>query len=158
MKKAIIGAVIIILLGGGLAAALAVRKNRDSGVIPSKSSSTSQTTTDTTAKDSTNTSTSLGCPNNSAPEPKDKEIVYNGTSFSPATLTVSKGDEVTITNASDCSLQFDSDPHPVHTDDPELNVEAISAGSSKSFMVDTTGTHGYHNHQDSSQTGTIVVK
>lgn len=55
-------------------------------------------------------------------------------------------------------MQFDSDPHPAHTTNPELNVGSVPPGEQMSFVVDTKGTFGYHNHLNPAQKGTIVVE
>ena len=85
-------------------------------------------------------------------------ITYSDSGFSPSSISVNSGDTVAIVNTSSSSMQFDSNPHPVHTDDPELNVGMIDAGQTGTVKVVTKGTHGYHNHLNTSQTGTIIVK
>ena len=85
-------------------------------------------------------------------------ITFDGNSFSPAKLTVTSGTTITIKNASSEDMQFDSDPHPIHTGDADLNVGAVAAGESMTFTVKKTGTFGYHDHLDPSITGTIVVE
>src|SRR5664279_1289000 len=68
-----------------------------------------------------------------ASNPGSQPIIrYNGTAFSPATYTLKSGTTVTFLNTSTLPLAVDSDPHPVHTDNSELNVGDIPAGSSKS--------------------------
>jgi len=117
--------------------------------------------------DSNNNSTTTGtssqpATSNSGQPASDQSsgatITYSDNGFSPATLTVKAGTKVTIKNTSSRDMQFDSDPHPAHTDDPELNVGIVSPGQSMTFTVTTTGTHGYHNHLNPSDTGTIVVR
>lgn len=85
-------------------------------------------------------------------------IVFNGSQFSPASLTVKSGAAVTIKNASSNDLQMDSDPHPVHTDDTDLNVGMVSPGQSKTFIVTKTGSYGFHDHLDPSIRGEITIK
>ncbi len=85
-------------------------------------------------------------------------ITYSDSGYSPSTITVKSGDTVELKNTSSQSVQFDSDPHPIHTDDPELNVGELSPGQTTTFKVITKGTHGYHNHLNPAQTGTIVVE
>ncbi len=85
-------------------------------------------------------------------------ITYTDGGFSPQTVTVKAGDKILIKNDSSSPMQFDSNPHPIHTDDPELNEGTIDAGSSAVITVTVKGTHGYHNHLDPSQTGTIIVQ
>lgn len=85
-------------------------------------------------------------------------ITYSNSGFSPNTVTVKTGGKVTIKNDSSKSVQFDSDPHPAHTDNEELNAEVIKAGQSETFTVTKAGTFGYHNHLNASETGTIIVQ
>jgi plastocyanin len=85
-------------------------------------------------------------------------ITYSDTGFSPATITVKSGDTVAIKNTSSSDVHFDSDPHPVHTDNTELNVDEVAAGQTKTFTVTTKGTFGYHNHLAPSEKGEIVVE
>lgn len=85
-------------------------------------------------------------------------ITYSDNGFSPAKLTVQSGSTVTIKNTSSQPMQLDSNPHPVHTDDTDLNVGLVEPGQSKTFTVHKTGTFGYHNHLNPSDTGTIVIQ
>lgn len=85
-------------------------------------------------------------------------ITYGESGFSPAKVTVNSGDSVTIKNTSSQGLQFNSNPHPVHTDDTDLNVGTIAPGQSQTFTATKKGTFGFHNHLDPSQTGTIAIK
>lgn len=85
-------------------------------------------------------------------------IAYSASGFSPSTITVKSGDTVAIKNTSSTDMQFDSDPHPVHSDDTDLNAGLVSPGQTLTFTVTKKGTFGYHNHLDPSQRGTIVIK
>ena len=85
-------------------------------------------------------------------------ITYDGDSFSSSTDTVKAGDTVKVVNNSDDDLEFDSAPHPVHTDNPELNAGGIGPGMSKTFTLNKKGTWGFHNHVNSSQRGSIIVQ
>ncbi len=125
-------ALLVIVVGGGVFWML--RKN-----------DTTTPTTSATPSTSTNSST------------QGTVITYDGKGFSPSTLTAHSGDTITLKNTSSGQVQFDSDPHPIHTNDPELNVGEVSPGQSATFKVITKGTHGYHNHLNPGQTGTIVV-
>jgi plastocyanin len=85
-------------------------------------------------------------------------ITYSDSGFSPSKTTVKSGDTVAIKNTSSSDMQFDSDPHPVHTDDEELNAGAVAPGQTVTFTVTTEGTFGFHNHLNPGDTGTIVVQ
>lgn len=98
-------------------------------------------------------STDPSTQNNSSPT-----ITYSNSGFSPQTITVNNGDTLTVKNNSSRTIQFESDPHPAHTTNTELNIDTIRAGQSKIFTVKRTGTFGYHDHLSPSDTGTIVVQ
>jgi plastocyanin len=104
-----------------------------------------------------------GAPSNTAKtsdssKPASVTITYSDSGFSPSKVTVKAGDTVAIKNTSSSDVQFDSDPHPVHTDDEELNVGVVAPGQTSTFTVTTKGTFGYHNHLNPSDTGTIVIQ
>jgi plastocyanin len=85
-------------------------------------------------------------------------ITYSASGFSPATVTVKSGDTVAIKNTTSADMQLDSNPHPVHTDDTDLNVGLVSAGQTRTFVVTKKGSFGYHNHLNPSDTGKIVIQ
>jgi plastocyanin len=108
----------------------------------------------------TSTTTNSKSSNASSTTPTGQEttITYSDSGFSPNKVTVHSGDKVTIKNSSSHGVQFDSDPHPIHTNNPELNVGEVDGGEQMSFTVDKKGTFGYHNHLNPAQTGTIIVE
>lgn len=85
-------------------------------------------------------------------------ITYSGSGFSPSTTTVKSGDTVAIKNTSSSDMQLASNPHPVHTDDSDLNVGVVGAGQTKTFTVTKKGTFGFHNHLNPSDTATITIE
>jgi plastocyanin len=148
MNKAVAAiAVIVILVIGGLALA-----NKDKNNKPETGANTAPTSQ--SAQPANNSS------NNQAgnDQSQSSTITYSNNGFSPSTLSVKVGTVITIKNTSSNPLQFSSDPHPQHTDDPELNMGALSSGQSQTLTVTKTGTHGYHNHLNPGDTGTLVVQ
>jgi plastocyanin len=109
---------------------------------------------------STNGSNSTNANSNSdsSNKPVAATITYDGNIFTSSAGSVNSGETVKVANTSDKDLEFDSDPHPVHTDNPELNAGDIPAGESKTFTLTEKGSWGYHNHLNSSQKGEITVK
>ena len=90
-------------------------------------------------------------------------ITITGSGVSPKTLTVARGTQVTFTNNDSVSHQMESDPHPTHTDCPEINnVGFLSPGQTKiTGNLNTPRTCGYHDHNrntDTSLQGTIVIQ
>jgi len=140
-KKAIIALVILVIVVAG-AALWMMRKE--------PSTNTNNTSTDT--------SNSTPSTSDATPTATQATITYSDSGYSPSSITVKNGDTVIIKNTSSRSMQFDSDPHPAHTINPELNVGSVPPGEQMSFVVDTKGTFGYHNHLNASQKGTIIVE
>lgn len=146
-KKAIIAIVILVIVVAG-ATLWMLRKDP---VVTETSTNNTPTTSDSNANSSSPTDTVT-------PTGSEAVITYSDSGYSPSSVTVKAGDKVIIKNTSSRSMQFDSDPHPAHTTNPELNVGAVSPGQEMSFVVDTKGTFGYHNHLNASQKGTIIVQ
>jgi plastocyanin len=85
-------------------------------------------------------------------------VTFDGSSFSPRTLTVKKGDTVQFKNTGSRSIWIASDPHPIHTKYGTFDARRGYAPSETySFTFDKTGTWGYHDHLASQNTGTITV-
>jgi plastocyanin len=82
---------------------------------------------------------------------------------SPRTLTVPPGTRVTFVNNDTRVHDMASDPHPAHTDCPELNqVGFLSPGQSRqSANLNTVRTCTFHDHNRESDTnlqGTIIIR
>lgn len=146
-----------IIVTGLVAAALIIggivitnNKSKDNKAVQNTNSSTTQSQP-AQASDTSNTTTQ--------PETAAPTITYTSSGFSPSSITVKRGDAITIKNNSSQTVEFYSDDHPTHTKNPELNIGTVGpGGTSMTFMLNTSGTWGYHNHLNSSQTGTIVVR
>lgn len=85
-------------------------------------------------------------------------IRYTNSGFTPVKVSVKAGTQITILNDSSSELDFNSDPHPSHTDNAEFNVGKIAQGEDKTFAVTKLGTWGYHNHLNPDDKGSIVVQ
>lgn len=78
--------------------------------------------------------------------------------FSPSTITIKKGTKVVWINNSGKTATVDSNPHPVHTSFPEMNLGTFGDGEKIEFVFEKPGTYNYHNHFQSSQGGTVIVE
>ena len=100
----------------------------------------------------------------------DIEITSSG--FSPKTLEINAGDTVTWTNKDSRKHWPASAIHPTHTVYPGSSISkcgtsaeseifdacnGLSAGESYSFTFNEKGTWKYHDHLDTSRTGTMIV-
>lgn len=142
MKKAIIIIVIVLVLGGGVALLLGSRDDTTEDNNTNNAPSTTETTQNTEEQTSEGTTV----------------ITYSDSGFIPGTLTVKAGTTLTVTNNSSGVLQFSSDSHPTHTDNPELNLKSLEPGESLMFTPTVKGTHGVHNHLDEAKTMTLIVE
>lgn len=100
----------------------------------------------------------ISTPSSPSPEVKGQVIILSDAGYAPTSLTIAVGDTVTWTNNGTKPATVNSDPHPSHQDYPPLNLGMMKPGASVSLKFDTAGTYGYHNHLNSSQRGTIIVK
>ena len=85
-------------------------------------------------------------------------ITYTDAGFSPAQTTVPAGSTVEVVNESAATLELASDPHPAHTDNPDLNVGNVAPGTTAVFIVNEVGTWGYHDHLNPGNTGQITIE
>ena len=98
-------------------------------------------------------------PANSTPAAVTVHLTSSG--VDQQNLTVAAGSAVAFTNDDSAVHQIASNPHPLHTDCPELNGPALPAGAS--FTATMTGQRsvcGFHDHLDPLNTalqGTIHV-
>jgi plastocyanin len=74
-------------------------------------------------------------------------VIQNNT-ICPSALTVSRGTQVTILNSDSRTHEMDSDPHPEHTDCPELNsIGFLNPGQSRqSGNLNIARKCGLHDH------------
>ncbi|OGC86183.1 hypothetical protein A3D70_00465 [Candidatus Adlerbacteria bacterium RIFCSPHIGHO2_02_FULL_54_18] len=104
-----------------------------------------------------------------ASEPKTVTVNYSDAGFSPATITIKRGDTVTFTNSSSGSMWVASAPHPAHTAyagtalsehcpaGSALAFDQCQTGASYSFKFDKAGTWKYHNHSNAGSFGEVIV-
>ena len=83
-----------------------------------------------------------------------RTITITASGVSPRTLTVEAGSRVTFVNNASRAHEMNSDPHPSHTDCPELNqVGFLLAGQSRQTgNLNTARTCGFHDHGRSTDT------
>ncbi len=116
------------------------------------------------------TALAAGCGSSSTspsapPEPAvaTTTITITSAGVSPKNIQVSLGSRVLFKNNDTRSHNMTSDPHPDHTDCPELNqVGFLSPGAShETGNLVTARTCGFHDHDDFSQQnlqGSIIIR
>lgn len=88
----------------------------------------------------------------------DVTINYDGTGFKLSAGKVKSGGTVKVVNDSTKNLDFESDPHPAHTNNTELNAGTLAPEKSVVFTLTTKGKWGFHNHLNASQKGELTVE
>jgi len=89
-------------------------------------------------------------------------ITITAAGISPKTVTVAVGTRVTFVNNDSRPHDMNSNPHPEHTDCPEINVGFISAGATGTTQNLTRArVCGFHDHNQPDVTalqGTITIQ
>ena len=93
----------------------------------------------------------------------DPTITITSTGVGPKEVQVAVGGRVTFVNRDNAFHEMASDPHPVHTDCPEINaVTVLAPGASRQTAAFTRArTCTYHDHGQDTNTslqGAIVVR
>lgn len=172
MNKVVIGIIVIIILVGG--AYVLLSQNASPAPTNQNTQPSATQTGDTQQAPTNNSGTSasggVSVSVGNTP-PMTATVSYNGSSFSPSSITVAKGGTVTFSDTAG-SMWLASDPHPTHTgyDGTSRNThcatgysgpkpfDQCSTGSSYTFTFTKTGSFGYHDHMNSGAHGTVVVQ
>lgn len=85
------------------------------------------------------------------PAAKTHAVAIKNLAFSPANLTIAKGDTVTWTND-------DSVAHTIASKDGTLNSKSLSKGDTYSYTFDKPGVYDYFCSIHPNMTGKITVK
>lgn len=91
---------------------------------------------------------------------KEAEVSIAKNGFTPQTITIKKGTQVTFINKDTNSHHIASDPHPTHTLLPNFNSKSpLSSKSTYSYIFETVGIYTYHDHLTPFKfKGTVVVE
>jgi plastocyanin len=87
-------------------------------------------------------------------------ISITGSSFSPATLQIKAGSQVTWTNKDTTKHQVAADPHALHNSIPGFNSDLVlNPNDNYNYTFEQAGTYYYHDEMHPlDMRGTIVVK
>lgn len=96
-------------------------------------------------------------------------VTYDGTSFSPASVTIKKGGTVTWNNEGTAEMWVASAQHPNHTiysgtsrtghcpDTSKTAFDQCAGGNNYTFKFDKVGTWNYHDHLSSTAFASVTV-
>lgn len=82
-------------------------------------------------------------------------ITITSSGASPRSITVSPGTRVTFVNNDSRQHDMQSDPHPAHTDCPEINEFLQPGQTSTTDNLNTARTCGFHDHNDPTNQGLL---
>lgn len=89
-------------------------------------------------------------------------ITITGNGVTPNSIVVNAGARINFINNDSRAHQPSSNPHPAHTDCPELNIGVLEAGQSRESGPAVGGrTCGFHDHLNDSNAalrGTVQVR
>ncbi|HSX28228.1 MAG TPA: hypothetical protein VLF60_02150 [Candidatus Saccharimonadales bacterium] len=157
MMKISIAVVVVAVIAAAAVLVMHKKDNDKDASSAAPTSSSSSTHTGSNGNTSANGSSSTTPSSSGASTAAAVTISYLGDGFELSATSVKVNSVIKVTNTSDKQLDFDSDPHPIHTDEPEFNLGSIGPGESKTFTVTKKGTWGFHNHLNSSQHAKITV-
>src|SRR4051812_325201 len=82
------------------------------------------------------------------PSTSPNTLTIQNNTICPQALTVARGTQVTVVNSDSRTHEMDSDPHPEHTECPELNqVGFLNPGQTRqSGNLNTARRCGMHDH------------
>ncbi len=105
-----------------------------------------------------------------ATAPMTATVTYDGSSFTPRSVTIARGGTVTWVNESGGNMWVASARHPDHTvyagttrqqhcpDTSGTAFDQCQGGGNYSFTFTKTGSWNYHDHINASVFGTVVVE
>ena len=118
--------------------------------------------TESVANNEGNNSTQTEATTTSSAEdvvPVSSLVLVQDGKFNPQVLTVKKGTEVTWVNKDTEPCWVASDPHPIHNGYPGFDAgKGMIQDETYKFTFQKTGTFGYHDHLNITNTGKIVVE
>lgn len=108
-------------------------------------------------------SSTTGPTGSCTPSSSPNTLVIQNNQICPRALTVTRGTQITILNSDSLVHEMYSDPHPEHTDCPELNqIGFLNPGQSRQSgnlnIARTCGFHDHGNPDNDGLKGTITIQ
>ena len=155
MKGVIIGVIIVVVIGAFAWFFFASNqtKTEEPAAITQSGSESSTDTSENQDNDLTGQKNEIK---------EGSTVTYSDSGFSPQSVTVKSGENITWVNDSNSTVQVGSANHPTHTINQQITgdefVIELAPGESETVQLTKTGNWGYHDHLKASMTGSITVE
>lgn len=104
------------------------------------------------------TPTENNAPLQTRPKEEIVTITLTDTGFTPKDITIKAGTRVIWLNKGEKAATVSSSDHPTHRLYPFLNLGEFATGASVQVVFDKAGTYMYHDHYNTTSTGTVTVE
>lgn len=91
------------------------------------------------------------------PAPKQVEILYNGLTFNPKSVTIKLGDSLMVKNQSTKNMEIAVGIHPSHQELKGFEEKVVKKGEDYTFTIEEKGQFEYHDHLRPKVFGLITV-
>ena len=85
-------------------------------------------------------------------------ISYGDTGFNPKSIIANPGDLIKMVNNSESIIEVVSAPPRDNSGNTDLNIGIIEPGDSKIFSSLNSGSWGYYNNLNPTDSGTIIIR
>lgn len=85
-------------------------------------------------------------------------VILGESGFVPKDITVKAGARIVWVNKSGKTATVNSNDHPTHRLYPFLNLGEVATGTTVQVVVEKPGKYSYHNHYNTSHTGTVTAE
>lgn len=89
---------------------------------------------------------------------KTNQIIIKNDKLIPDKISIRVGDEVSFKNQGDSPIIIASDPHPEHSEAPDLYSAPIYSGQTYVYKFSVEGRFGFHIEENPSISGRVIVK
>lgn len=160
----------IVLIGGGYWLWSSSSAPSASVTVTATTTASSDQTAPTTADSGATSTQASATATVSLSQPKTVSVSYDGSKFSPSSVTIKKGD--TVRFVSTAPMWLASDPHPVHSGYDGTTrtqhcapgyagakpFDECGTGTNFEFTFEKAGSWGYHDHLNDGAHGTVIVQ
>ena len=91
------------------------------------------------------------------PEKKRVEILYDGVTFNPKSVSLNLGDSISVKNKSTAAMEIAMGKHPSHQELKGFEEKVVKRGEDYTFTIEEKGQFEFHDHLKPKVLGVITV-